>query len=197
MKEKVQKKRILTKLLVSSLIIVVALGVVYIFNISKTDTPIKESPKTEQTPSNKMTADHIPTMQPCMNNEEIQCAGPPSIDFWPSGSEDAINPAYDRSIRNVKEIGGKILTITGNTIGLQTSDTRTYEITFPVNAIEEWNTNRSPNYKNYKIDIGDTLNIRYAESPEQASRTIGPSQILISSLAIRMIGGGDGTIERF
>lgn len=196
MKERLQKKRIDAKVLAFIFIIAAILSAIYFFNVSKTDPKVKESPKTEQAVNNKMNADHIPTMQPCMNNEEIQCAGPPSIDFWPSGSEDASNHSYDRSSGSIKEVGGKITAINGNIVSLQATDNQIYEILFPVNAVEEWNTNRSPNYKNYKVGVGDTLNIRYGES-RQSNRTIQPSQILTSSLAIRMIGGADGTIERF
>jgi len=161
----------------------------------------KHSPKTSEkadevkSPDSKMAKEHIPSLQPCMGNTDSQCPTPPSIDFYPSGSENSFNPLFDRRNQNRKEMGGKIIAINGKSVELQTSDDKIFTINFPINAVDEWNASRSPNYDDYKVGIGDTLMIRYGETNEQSSRSITPTQIMTSVLVVRLTS--DEKVERF
>ncbi len=183
---------------VASLVAVLIIVIVLVgFSRNNADQKLKVSEKTHETKSSdsKMAKNHAPNMQPCVGNEESQCPTPPSIDFYPSIGEGSFNTSFDRRYKNIKEIGGKIAVVNGNNLELQTSDGKTFTISFPVNAVDEWNSQRSPSYHDYKVGIGDTLIVRYGEAKEQSSRTIAPSQIMTSAIAIRLTI--DGKIERF
>jgi hypothetical protein len=125
-------------------------------------------------------------LNPCMGNEQDECVGAPSIDFWPAGSEGASNPVYDNNSPAItKEIGGIITTSNQSVITLRTTSGRTFTVTYPEDEISWWNQTISPNHQNYQIGIGDTLDIIYNQSIDPAATDIQPSQIMRSSLAIK------------
>jgi type II secretory pathway pseudopilin PulG len=114
----------------------------------------------------------------CNGNPADTCVMAPTVDFWPSGSEDSSNHDYAAPAGSViKEIGGKLVSSTDNTLTLSTTSGRTFRITYPLDSIAWWNDKRSPHYQNYKVGTGDTFMVMYGEPPATSSTDIGPKQI--------------------
>ncbi|MCA9346663.1 hypothetical protein KC960_04180 [Candidatus Saccharibacteria bacterium] len=85
----------------------------------------------------------------------------------------------------MKNIGGEISTINGNKVGIVTKSNRHFDISFPIEAVAWWNSERSPNYNGFKVGIGDVITVWYREENAKSSTDITPDQIYRSSIAIK------------
>jgi len=123
---------------------------------------------------------------PCASNLDDVCVTSPSVDFYPSGTENIASTYYRAPAGSVlKDIGGVVSEVDGRQVKLSTASGRTFIIIFPINAVEWWNSVRSPNYGNYKVGIGDTMMVSYGEPANLKSIQISPEQIYTSRFAIK------------
>lgn len=123
---------------------------------------------------------------PCASNLDDACVTSPSVDFYPSGTENIESTYYKAPADSVlKDIGGVVSEVNGKQVKLSTISGRTFTITFPINAVEWWNSVRSPHYGNYKVGVGDTMMVSYGEPVNLKSTQISPEQIYTSRFAIK------------
>lgn len=119
---------------------------------------------------NKMTAAQKQALQnpvdenslhDCKGNASDKCIATPSIDFWPGGSESASNPDLKLSDSEPNEIMGRIIDSSTNVLKLKTSSGSVISVTYPVNPVNVFNSERSSNY-GFKINDGDEIYVSYS-----------------------------------
>lgn len=151
-----------------------------------TKTALRESSKNsvakELTNQEQTTIDGN-ALHPCTGNPQDECKGSPSIDFYPGGSEAATNPEFENQ-GEMKEIMGRITGIDGKTVSVKSSSGRTFVVQFPIDAVAEFNTSRSPNYQNIKVVVGDMLHIDYSKVSGADEMTIMAKELSRSSLLL-------------
>jgi hypothetical protein len=134
-------------------------------------------------PSGKLLAADVPGG--CAGNPGDLCQDAPVRDYWPSGSEASLNKEYAAPAGSaLKEIGGALESTSGNTITLRTTTNRLVRITFPLDTIAFWNSQRAANNPQLQIGFGDILVVTYGEPEGQRSSEVGPKQIYRSTVAL-------------
>lgn len=118
----------------------------------------------------------------CVGNLTDQRIVTPSIDFWPGGSERASNPYLVSSVTSLNEIMGRITNDIGNDLELRTTSGHTITVTYPLNALSNYNDNYAP-HEGVNIDTGDMIYVSYDGKIQ--NYTIATDQIISSSLILK------------
>ncbi len=123
----------------------------------------------------------------CTGNAVDQCIATPSIDFWPVGSEGASNPALRLyTAAPISEIMGRIVIDITNNLQLKTSSGRIVTVAYPLNTIDNFNTNYASGY-GVQATKGDEIYLSYT-GPMATNNTINTDQIIRSTLIIKNNG---------
>lgn len=122
----------------------------------------------------------------CYGNAADTCDVLPAADFYPSGSEDALNPAFNSGVNDDRrEIAGDITQVSGNTVTLKTTSGRVFRVKFPIDAVTWFNENRLANYPGLPaVGVGSTLAVMYGQPTGHASTTLEPNQLISSQLKL-------------
>jgi len=134
----------------------------------------------------------------CQGNRGEICIGVPSVDLWPTGSEDASNPELStNSNDSMKNIEGRIQSIDGKQIVIKSSSGRLFTINFPIDAVAHFNTTRSRHYNNIKVAKNDMLFVTYFEPSSKKSLDIPVTKLQGADLLIKVGQGPLGAVEKF
>jgi hypothetical protein len=137
----------------------------------------------------------VSRVQTCEGNPQDRCIDTGKIDLFPAGAGEgdfrnaAFTPLQYPSTKNspvMKEISGKLTEINNKYVKIKSSSGRVFTVRFESNPVEYFNKNVSQHHNNIKIELGDTIVVRYSESSDKHATTIENKQIMNASFAIEM-----------
>lgn len=105
-----------------------------------------------------------------------------TIDLWPSG-ESATRQVAQKPSQNESqpsEIMGRLVSDTGTALQLKTTSGRIVSVSYPLDVVNDFNTNRSKGY-GFTINNGDAIYVSYFGAMHSGN-TITAAQIVQSLL---------------
>lgn len=102
----------------------------------------------------------IATREACPGNPQDSCLAAGGITIFPRNTEGMANT---QASGKHLQIQGKLVGHTGATFTLKSSSGASYTIAASSDAIQEFNTRYAQNYSGTTVELGDTLNVMYAQ----------------------------------
>jgi len=90
-----------------------------------------------------------------------------------------------------KEIQGVITKIEGPTITIRSSSGTLFTLVPGKDIVNEFNTTRTQHYNNRKIEVGNSVGVRYYEPKDKHEKTLTSRNIAYISLQLEMVSKGD------
>jgi hypothetical protein len=136
----------------------------------------------------------ISRVQTCEGNPQDRCTSSGGIDLFPvDQGEDNLNHnftplqyPYAKDGPVMKEIVGTLTEINNTYVKIKSSSGRIFTIKFGSNPVRYYNENHSQYQNNVKIELGDTISVRYSELPYQHATSIENEHIMNASFVIEM-----------
>ncbi len=144
---------------------------------------------------NPMLIYSLTQIQHCEGNPDDRCSFTGSIDLFPSGAGEGnfFNPKFTplefpptKNSPVIKEIAGSLIEINDKYVKIKSSSGRELTVNFQSNPIDYFNKNISQNHNNLKIELGDTIMVRYAEAHDEHSVIIENKQIMNAVFVIEV-----------
>lgn len=135
----------------------------------------------------------ISPVQTCEGNPQDRCVDG-GIDLFPvAQGEDNVNHNFIRPEYPPKEnalvmktITGKLTKIQDTYVKIKSSSGRVFTIKFGNNPVDWFNEYTSEYHNSIKIELGDTIRVRYSEKPDQHGTTIENNHIMNAQFVIEM-----------
>lgn len=136
----------------------------------------------------------IAQREACSGNPQDSCVQTASVDLYEAPNTVILKPDpldKNKFTNEMRSVQGVLTEYNGSTLKIKSSSGRLFTLETPSDIVANFNDNRSSNYNNTKVEVGDLIIVSYIVDKTYTSLSLNSSHIISINLGLSLIYKSD------